>query len=335
MIPILRAPVHLIRDGFSKEPVNYLAMAWEWVGAGTRLHLYTSANGAVFRKRRVRGDLATFAASGILTYFVYMDVLRYNGALYLAFKYQATPSSPSRPLIFKTLDGIEWNRVPHPLDAASGSLRIVDIAYGAGRICALLNDGRTVISTDGETFTVGASTGIPTPGALSGNGGYLVAAGAGGELRVSSAPQTGWTKYDSKFGTGLISNIAAGNVFMALGSSVSTAALTGPTAWTLRSTVNSDGKYQALYRPGRWFIAGTSAESFVTATDALSFSTPAEKYWTGDFDRIWSWMKDDAGVMALYGSGRIARSDAGTAWTQVANNGLPPMPFQICAHLGN
>lgn len=342
MIPIFRAPVFMARDGMSKEPATYMAMSFEASGSVTYVHLYTSTGGAKFRKRRVRGDIATWAKNGVMIAPQYVEVLSRGGALYMAvLHWMGGSTADARAMIFKSFDGLEWNRVAHPLEGPSVGNRIYDLVFGAGYICALFSDGKTVISSDGTTFVEGAATGIPNPSALAGSPSHLVVAGrdAGGTvgiLKATNAPQTSWTSYDYRF-AGTPSQLGVGNVFMAMGpdGKISTAPLANPTTWTARATVNTKSKLLAMYRAGRWFLMGATLDACVTATDTLSFSLAPTAYWgSGPYAAIDEFFVDDDGLVIFYGDGRIARSDTGTTWVQVTNNRLPAKRFLSAAYRG-
>lgn len=331
MIPILRAPPLFGRTGRSSEPVHYVAMAF----SPGRVDLYTSDTGEKFRPRGIRGDIRRWMKSGTLAFYFYGRAVVFNGAMYVALKHTATGSSVSRALIFKSVDGIEFNRVSHPLEGPSAGLQFGPLAVGAGYIAGILNDGRTVISSDGTTFVQGAATGLTglatTTPSIVGSGSVLVIAGNNGQLLTTSAPQTSWTARTSQFGTTQIVNLAAGNVFLAMGLSgkIATAPISNPATWTLRrSAVSLLGI--AAYRAGRWFVSG---DEFLTATDSLSFSA-SDPYWdTPTQERLWSFLDDGSKLLAFYGNGHLAKNESGTAWTQVEGSGLPVLPFQATAYL--
>ena len=332
MIPIFRAPVMLGRDGEDKAPVRYVAFVTHGDGSTS---LWSSDDLSRFTRRRIKGDLAQWAATGTLLPYTYGGILKAsNGWLYAAFRHTTPGALVSRGLLFRSQDGLTWNRVSHPLDGVATGSYLVDVAEGAGVIAALRNDGQLVVSSDGETFVLGANTGIAQANGLAGSPDRLVAAGNGGLLKETANPLTSWTNRDPKFSGTSITGLHAGNVFLASGTGgkIATAPLSNPATWTLRST-GSEGLFVPMYRPDRWFIAGFNTGVLVTATDALSFSTTTSFAAAGE--RVGTAINDDEGLVVFFGEGKIARNTSGTTWTVMTDTGLPDnMTIRAAAFLG-
>lgn len=338
MIPILRSPVFLGRNGISPEAINYVALAFEIAGSATKVHLYTSATAGKFRQRAAMGDIRVWAKSGQLSVPDNSRMVKFGGALYVAANH--VTSSGTRGLVFRSIDGKTFNRVPHSLDGvdATASKGISQIAVGAGYLVALMKSGRCVYSSNGTTFIAGGYA-IPQNGnalSLAGSDSLLVAGGNNGVVRYTANPASTWTESSlDYFGGEQVFNIAFGNLFVGITSGGTIGRSGDGASWSSSSSPTTAYLSHVIYRTGEWFIVGGFPSSvFLRAnTSNYIFSTPASHYWdTPSQSSLWSWLNDGSDIVAFWGSGRVARY-SGSTWQQV-DAGLPDLPFIATGYRG-
>jgi hypothetical protein len=205
---------------------------------------------------------------------------------------------------------LDWTKPPFAFSQLATWDRIV---HGNGRFVALGQDGRSMASTDGITWT-GANGPDAFFGRLSyGNGNFLTASSSGSNRIAKSTDGTNWTY--SPGPTGNWSVTAYGNgtwVVLATGPSpqVSTSTDDGST-WTAPSTLSGVGANynNMVYGGGRFVAVAAFDNKYMTSTDGIN--------WTGGSIGM-------AARALTYGNGtwvavgygdKVATSTDGTNWT--------------------
>jgi hypothetical protein len=311
------------RDGLDRQPGAYVAFATLAIGsvpnARSQLVVITSANGLDYDVREVRGALPQLASKGI--FFRNLGgahVETKSGRTFYALKYFDTDGTNSRAILVSTDDGWDFQLHAHPLDAPADNRGFAAIVEFGNDLVAFLESGETIVSDDnGETWELGAATGLTVVNGAAANATAIVVVG---NAVVSSVdPRTAFTARNGQLSGSTANAVAAistGFVLVGSNGRIVSGSADGAT-WTARTSGTTGFLTFVFHVSGRWYAGG--ATDWLSSTTLTSWSAHSSDYWASgaraDIRRV---VAGADKTLAFYGNDRLAYSTNGNTWLQQA-----------------